>query len=242
MKIFSVLLFIVIFLLVSMGFWFGAQALSKDIITGLDNAGIVLGYFLSCLTIAIAIIAWFRRQDIRRWLRRSHFESVGEPFDVPEEKVGCVVIPVSRREQPEWILRWLKPRYVSFLYSGISREIAAQLAEKFSQPPYQTKFFPDSAAIKGNKFKLQNPDDPEESKNIVSNFLLRFLENEIPREEIFVDTTGGKVPMSIGAFQAAEEMGISSIYVVGTMKGIIRDPQKREHGRPVFISDHTSAA
>ncbi|GBD96747.1 hypothetical protein BMS3Abin06_01633 [bacterium BMS3Abin06] len=50
--------------------------------------------------------------------------------------------------------------------------------------------------------------------------------------------------MSIGAFQAAEEEGVSSIYIVGTEKDsrsgfIIRDAKKAEHGRPIFLSDRT---
>ncbi|MDW7998587.1 MAG: hypothetical protein RMI30_03945, partial [Thermodesulfovibrio sp.] len=53
---------------------------------------------------------------------------------------------------------------------------------------------------------------------------------------IFVDTTGGKVPMSIGAFQAAEEMSVSSIYIIGKDHGKITDPMIKEHGEPIFIS------
>ena len=82
-------------------FWLFGNTLPNSIIQKLDNAGIVLGYLLSCISIAIAFIAWFRRKDIRRWFRRSYFKSVGEPFEIPENEVSCVVIPVSRREQPE---------------------------------------------------------------------------------------------------------------------------------------------
>ncbi len=47
--------------------------------------------------------------------------------------------------------------------------------------------------------------------------------------------------MSIGMFQAAEQAGVSSIYVIGTQdKGLIKDPTIREHGSPVFMSEHTA--
>ena len=126
------------------------------------------------------------------------------------------------------------------MYSDISQNIAAKLTETFSAPPYNIKFFPEVQDIKQGKFKLENVDEPEESKNIVTKFLQRYLERDISREEIIVDTTGGKVPMSIGIFQAAEEMGISSIYIVGAQKGLIKDPLKRNHGHPIFISNNLS--
>ncbi|MFQ5772580.1 MAG: hypothetical protein ACE5HX_18735, partial [bacterium] len=124
MKIVYILVGIIIFGAVALLFWLSGNRIPNSVILQLDYAGIVLGYLLSCLTITLGFIAWIRRQDIRRWLRRSHFESVGAPFDVPEEKVVATVIPVSRREQPEWILRWLKPKYVSFLYTDVSTGIA----------------------------------------------------------------------------------------------------------------------
>ena len=71
-----------------------------------------------------------------------------------------------------------------------------------------------------------------------------FLAQGISKDNIFVDTTGGKVPMSIGAFQAAEEEGVASIYVCGTVYDkksgfIIKDPKNEAHGKPVFLSEKT---
>lgn len=72
------------------------------------------------------------------------------------------------------------------------------------------------------------------------NLPIPFKELGIPESEVFVDTTGGTVPMSIGAFQAAEERNLSSIYVIGKDKGKIKDWKKRQDGIPVYISDHSS--
>ncbi|MFQ5652960.1 MAG: hypothetical protein ACE5IY_23780 [bacterium] len=235
-RIGSLLLGLLIFAAVSTGFWFGVQRIPAAVILRLDNAGIVLGYILSCLTVAIAPLAWLRRTDIRRWFYRTNFDKVGLPFDVPEAQVACTVIPVSNADQPEWILTWLKPQRVSFLYTAFSRKVAAELARKFSQAPHNIRFFPDADAIGQSQLELGSADDLQESKRIAGDFLRRYLEQGIGKDVIFVDTTGGKVPMSIGAFQAAEELGISSFYVVGTEKGKIK-PQKRESGFPVFISD-----
>jgi hypothetical protein len=60
--------------------------------------------------------------------------------------------------------------------------------------------------------------------------------------------TGGTAPMSLGAFQAAEQMRVSSIYVMGLMtdaegkKGRILDPEDPAQAEPRFMSDHTSDA
>ncbi|NIR51600.1 hypothetical protein GWO43_23745 [candidate division KSB1 bacterium] len=109
MKFVYILLGLIIFGGVAYVSWFSGNRIQNALLLKLNNAGSVLGYFLSCMTVTLAVIAWIRRQDIRNWLRRSKFEGVGEPFDVPVEKVVATVIPISRREQPEWILRWLTP-------------------------------------------------------------------------------------------------------------------------------------
>jgi hypothetical protein len=231
------MLAVVVFALVGLTFWLVGQRLPEAIFQRLDRGATAMGFFVTCLTISLATVGWFRRQDLRRWLRHSHFESVGAPFKIPEEKVDSIVIPVSRREQPEWILKWLKPNYASFIYTGQSRADAVQLAKDFAE---STTFFPSVEDIEEGLYQLNHPDDPEESKRLVTEFLHRFLNRGTRLREIFVDTTGGKVPMSIGAFQAAEEMGVSSIYVVGTANGLIRNPQDRNDGQPVFMSDHST--
>ena len=86
---------------------------------------------------------------------------------------------------------------------------------------------------------IETPDKPEVSKSQVQYFINRFIEKSIPVANIFVDTTAGTVPMSIGAFQTAEETGASSIYIVGTKDRKIENPKIRAHGDPKFMNDHT---
>jgi hypothetical protein len=216
--------------LVGVVLWFIAPYVPEPAFQRLDRGATTSGFLLTCLTVALATIGWLGRQDLRRWLRRSHFESVG----APEQQVTAVVIPVSRREQPEWLLHWLKPKFVSFLYTNQTRYIAAELAREFSD---SIDFFPNAQQISDGICQLNNVDDPNESKHLVTEFLQQFLNNNISREQMFVDTTGGKVAMSIGAFQAAEVMDVSSIYIVGTMDGLIKNPKEQNHGRPVFMSN-----
>jgi len=209
----------------------------------LDAAGVILGYIVATISLAIGIVAYLKRKDLskifRKWFRRGQFENVGTPFEVSEEIVTAVIIPVSRQEQPEWILRHLKPKYVSLIYSEMSKEIAMNLIEQFSKSPFNVKFFPEKSEIKDEMFLISNPDKADETRVIVKHYIERYLEKGIASDQIFVDTTGGKVPWSIGAFQAAEEENVSSIYIIGTIDGWIKDPKIRHHGNPVFMSDHT---
>jgi hypothetical protein len=69
---------------------------------------------------------------------------------------------------------------------------------------------------------------------------LKFSEiaNRYCNDDVVVNLTGGTKIMVIGAFQAAEEAGISSIYIVGRgEKGLIVDPTIRQQGKPIFISE-----
>ena len=205
-------------------------------IAWLDNAGIVLGYLITSLTVSAAGYGYLKKAAIKRWFQRPDFEGVGEEFDLKPEAVRAMVIPVSRREQPEWILRHLRPEKVSLLFSAYSRNEAASLARDYAG---QIRFYPGLNEMDAGieEFQVNDPDNPAHAKELTERYIKRFLSEGLSSSEIFVDTTGGKVPMSIGAFQAAEEQGVSSIYVIGTVENKIKDPRKREHGRPVFLSD-----
>lgn len=219
-------------------------------ITAVDEAGILLGYLFTCLTLALALVSWSRRAEVARFLerfsRRRTFLGVGEPVALQpfRDRALALVIPVSRREQPEWLLRHFEPEHVSFLYTERSRGIAQDLARDFDG---SIRFFPDVEQIERGEYVLRDPDDPKESKERTRFFFGAFEQQGIPRSGILVDTTGGKVPMSIGAFQAAEENQVSSIYLIGTVLSsrtgdrIVEDPARQDHGRPIFLSDHSVA-
>ena len=189
------------------------------------------------------MVAYFKRKDLskifRKWFRRGQFENVGKAFEVSEEIVSAVIIPVSKSVQPEWILRQLKPKFASLIYSDMSKQTAIALVEQFSKSPFNIHFYPERNEIDDEMFLISNPDKADETRVIVKHYIERYLEKGIPSDQIFVDTTGGKVPWSIGAFQAAEEENVSSIYIIGTQDGWILDPKIRHHGDPVFMSDHT---
>ncbi len=230
-------------LVVTLSWTFGGW-LSEAWIRSFDNAGILLGYVVSCISVALGAVALIRRREIRRWLFGRRFPGAGAPVIPMQDQVRAIVIPVSRREQPEWILRHLRPEQVSLLYTRKTKEVAVRLAREFGGT---VTFEPDAAAIERGDDVLEHPDDPQASRALVQSFLRRFEAHGVPRAKTFVDTTGGKVPMSIGAFQAAEELGVSSIYVVGKAKdlargeeGLLLDPEDPSQGDPRYMSDRTT--
>lgn len=206
----------------------------------MHHVGIVSEYVKTAIELTALLVTIFKWREIWNWVlkkfRRVEFIHTGDEFPVSEEKVHGIVIPVSRIEQPEWIIRHLKPRHVSLLYTSWhqSRDAAVELIRKFRG---QVLFNLTEDDIKNSKDDITDAEDPLITKDLTKKALNYLLSSGLKPENIFVDTTGGKVPMSIGAFQAAEEAGISSIYIVGRgERGLITDPTIREQGRPIFIS------
>ncbi len=225
-----------IFLVLFISFFIIGNTLPGGIVISMDKAGIVFGYLLSCISVSAAIYAYYNRSRIRRWFLRNDFENLGEEFTVPQRQIEAIVIPVSRKEQPEWILRWLKPKKVALLYTERSKSDALDLTRDFSG---EIEFLISEQDIQSDRYLLDDPFNPEKCYLLAKKFINLFLNDSIPSEQIFVDATGGTVPMSIGCFQAAEEMGVSSIYVIGTDNGFIKKPGLKEQGNPIFLSDRT---
>ena len=249
-KIFSAVLFLLVWTALIVGFLLAPRWFSDESILAMDKAGVLSGFLLSLGSLALAIVGFLRFEALVRWFRgrfwRKDFADTGKTFDLEAHNVDAVVIPVSSSphgtKQPAWILHHLKPSWASLLFTAESRSNAQQLIKDFAAPPFNIQFVPPLEQMDDQKFLIEDPDQAEVAKSLVKDHIQRFVGKEVPVGEIFVDTTGGKVPMSIGAFQAAEEMGVSSIYIVGTREGKIEDPAARTHGRPVFLSNHSRAA
>ncbi|MBW1616294.1 MAG: hypothetical protein JRJ49_07140 [Deltaproteobacteria bacterium] len=214
--------------------------ISESLPEHIGSADTVAGYLMNFSALFTVILGVWKKDDvmkyIKKWKTKPEFVGAGEPFEVPAERFKAAIIPVSRKEQPEWIIRHLKPAYVSLIYTEQSRDAAKSLIKEFSD---KIEFFPDIDNAEDPSYMLATPDKVEDAQIKAKRCMRRYIRKGLDLSEIFVDTTGGKVPMSIGMFQAAEQAGASSIYVVGTQEqGIIKDPAIREHGQPIFISEH----
>ncbi len=244
-KLRTILLTAAFFLAIATAAVLFSKLFSPGWIDAFDHAGILLSFAWSCLGAAGFLLALIERGSVRRlvrrWVRRREFANAGVRLAILEQQVDAMVVPVSRREQPEWILRHLQPERVAFLYTEQTQKIAAKLARSFAD---RVEIYPPVAEIDRGGFWLDDPHNPEDSRRMALHFVDRFKRLGIHRHRIFVDTTGGTVPMSIGAFQAAEECAVSSIYVVGKgekggRKGLILEPSDAHEGVPQFMSDHT---
>lgn len=224
--------------------WLGGLLPAETWILRADYAGILLGYVLACFAAGGGLTGLIYRAQIRAWWWRTRGRRdsrSGAPLDMAE-KVEAIVLPVSRSAQPSWIIEHLRPDYVALLYSEVSREEAFQIEKTYR---HRTRFEPTVAEMESHGRRLTDAHDLRETK-LLAESLIRHLQDglRVPRHRIFVDTTGGTKPMSLGAFQAAEEAQVSSIYVQGQVAGpsgpIIADPTKREDGDPRFMSDWTT--
>ncbi|HSL84469.1 MAG TPA: hypothetical protein VLF66_16980 [Thermoanaerobaculia bacterium] len=219
--------------------------LPQRVIEFIDGAGIVLGYLLSGFAAAAALLSIPYWRDLSRWVKAQSrsFYGVGENAFPMRGKIEAIVIPVSRYEQPAWIIRHLQPKEVALLYTETSKSVAVRLADEFGT---RAVFRPMREEIARTEMRLDEPYDPLAARALTAAFLRRWKERGISPQGTFVDTTGGTAPMSIGAFLAAEEAGVSSIYVLGTAAKdeggeaiFIADPADPSHGEPRYLSDHT---
>jgi len=215
------------------------------LLTVIDALGTIAGTATSTFVIVSAVYMYIRKDAIldafRNLRARPEFYNTGHPF--AKKNVHAVIIPVSSRgtEQPEWIINHLKPKYVAFLCSRESCGNALKLIDEIKECTFINQRKDLSEKI-GEI--LNDPRDPQDAKYLTKCFIAEFLRRGITRDKIFVDTTGGMVPMSIGSFQGAEEDGVSTIYINGTVapKMIIEDPRNSTHGDPIFMSDRTADA
>ena len=234
---------------VAVVWWFAGLIPEGPWARHVNNAGNLLGLILACFSVGAAATGLLFKSRVRAWLRRflgQHAARTGALVEMADQ-VEAIVVPVSHLQQPSWIVHHLRPKYVALLFSEGSREVAFQLERDLGG---LTSFEPSVAKLEEGGHRLLDPNDLAECKSRTEWLIRRFRDElRIPSSRIFVDTTGGTKPMSLGAFQAAEEAHVSSIYVQGRVipehgrpVPIIEDPTRREDADPRFMSDWTSSS
>jgi hypothetical protein len=177
----------------------------------LDQIGILVGDFTLIVSLFLAGVGFLRRDRIRRWLTRNRFPEVGA-LDIEGMTWDGIVFTVSHEETPLWVMQQLKPGAVAFIASEQSRASAAKLRETArsldigADLPIQTV----------------DPDDPAQSRRAAAALLAKM--RQAGAEKLAVDVTGGKTPMSLGAFMAAEECGAGSLYVASQFDSRLKRP------------------
>jgi hypothetical protein len=194
-----------------------------------DHSGTLLGWISLMSAWAFGIRYWMLLKEINN-----------NSFDVGESEPAknafdASLILASRNCQPEWHLRHIKPKRVEFLWTPMLT----------SEVDYLLDHFPKIECIESREKSLTN-EQTYEIKQIKQKCksLLQHLIIDYPKERICVDLTAGTSIMTIAAFQAAEEMGITSIYLLGNSKNqnniYIIDEKKihdPDEARMVIVSD-----
>lgn len=169
----------------------------------LDQTGILAGDVLMLLSIAGAVITYVERNNIRRWLVRNRFPKIGGK---PEHRNWRnIVFTVSKADVPLWVIDQLQPQAVGLLATVYSQDQCEAIERELQ-----------ARNIHVSSKMIVNPDDPGEVHH-QARALIDQIRNLYPGETA-VDVTGGKTTMSLGAFMAAEETGVDSIYVSTRMQ------------------------
>ncbi|MCC7430518.1 hypothetical protein IT568_06740 [bacterium] len=204
----------------------------------IDALGIITGYLAQVLTLSLAFLGWLKKDSIRNWFRKNTFENTGEEFNFNTDKAEVVVSAVSsgNTDQIQWMINFLKPKAVALLYTEQSKV-------KFDELTKKEKEFEGTVFYENNK--LIDAFNTKEIKETAKD-LLEELVSKFPKDKIIVDLTSGTVPISVGLFQAAEEMQISTTYVIGkgtkeengkTVTGRLISSDKNS-GNPIFINEY----
>ena len=162
----------------------------------LDRVGIVLGVLTGSTWVIGLSLAFLKPDVIRGWFSRNRFPHIGSSRI---ENVGAIVFTVSNPDVPEWVMQQLKPKAVAFIATEQSRDSAERLVKSAERRGIQAL----------RPVILADPDNPAESRDQAAALLVELADHG----RLGVDVTGGKTPMSLGAFMAAEEFGAKTLYV-----------------------------
>jgi len=176
----------------------------------LDQVGILVGNVLMVMTIFTAFWAWVRWNRIRLWLSAKYFSGVGS--EVETGRWDALIHLVSRPEVPSWLNTRLQPKAIALLASEESRPAARKIANDAEKI---------GMFVVGPQH-IDDPDDPAESRRMTTVAIAKLREKGF--ERIAIDVTGGRKPMSLGAFMAAEEAGCDSIYVAAKYDPGLKKP------------------
>lgn len=164
----------------------------------LDQFGILMGDIMLLVSIGVGAVGWLRRDTIRNWFSKNRFPNIGgSPEDLNWQGL---IFTVSKEHLPCWVIEQIRPERIGLLVTEQSAEAGKRIQQQAER-----------MGIQVYRRLIDNPDDPHEAYSSARALLEQMRDGGEGRYAI--DLTGGKVTMSIGAFMAAEESGIDSLYV-----------------------------
>lgn len=183
----------------------------------IDRFATGLGIVTGLASLAAAVWAWIERNDLKRWFRRNSFGRINQPLDGTATRFDALVLPVSQPELPCWLIDTLRPSRIALLATEQSREAAAEIDAHARRHQIQI-----AATV-----TLPDADDAAAFRTHAVEVIRQLRQSGALR--IAVDTTGGKVPMSLGLFMAAEETGATTLYVSSDFDPALKRPRPGSH-------------
>lgn len=177
----------------------------------IDQVGMLFGVAMGLTWFAGLLFAWLRPDTLKRWFSRNRFPNVGDGLAEDEHWDG-LIFTVSKAELPVLVLQRLKPGHVGLIASEQSRVHAEAILREA-----------EALGIRSHGLvRVDNPDDPAEARERTHALLNRL--RAAGATHCAVDITGGKTPMSLGAFMAAEEAGVSTLYLASRYDDKLQRP------------------
>jgi len=191
-----------------------------------DHWWTLLDQFATLATLSVMLInlllislAYLKRDKIRLWFRRNHYPNLGQEID---KAWDAFAFTVSKPDIPMWVIDQYKPQAIALVASRQSMHFAEQIRE-----------YAEKQGCKVWLADAVSADDTAQAKIAVKQILRELMQNGCA--DIAVDVTGGKIPMSLGAFMAAEEMLVDSLYVSAEYDPELKAP-KIQSIRPIVVS------
>jgi len=208
----------------------------RDLTSVVDRAGIYAGWFSISVAWAVGLLLWVQKREAA-----INFRHAGSTVGEVRKAFDASLILASKHGQPEWHLRHIEPKQVEFLWSSFTAEETERLLEKF--PSVHSSCGPAGR----DPLRVENVYDMKEIYQAASKMLQVLIARGFSPDRICVDVTSGTGVMTIAAFQAAEDAGVTSIYQVGVVSksgepGNLIINEKNLHdenaARVLLLSDH----
>lgn len=234
----SAILVITLILVVSgaMGFVMVFIEWEDSLVRWLDNAFIVLTSISLAIAWSLALILY-----AKRWDAAHSFRHAGERVECPRFK-AALILASQQKALIEWHLRHIPHERVEFVWTDFTAPTAADVLNQF--PGITCVHGPGQSDEK----RLEDPFELAAVKRHCR-LLLKELLVHYPPEQICVDITGGTAIMSLATFQAAEELRVTSLYLLGTNwddKGKLSiraaHVDSWDEGQIKLVSDHSGAS
>lgn len=207
-------------------------AKGDDLTSRIDRAGAYLGFFSVAAAWAIAANLWLKKKDAAL-----NFRHAGAKIEEVERAFDASVILASKFVQPEWHIRHIRPECVEFVWTSYNEEKTKGLLDTFNVVCAH-------GPGRHDEWQLADPYDMKAVKDLTRKLISSLIARGYRRERICVDLTSGTGVMTIGAFQAAEMMGVTSIFLAGNSRrngNPVIDEKKvnrADEAEVILLSDH----